>query len=150
LPENEPGSSIMPGKVNPTQCEALTMVCAQVIGNAHAVTIGGLQGHLQLNVFKPLIAHNILGSIEILSDAIDSFRLRCVDGMTPNRARLADLVDRSLMLVTALAPEIGYDKAAAIAKKAHHDGTTLLEAGLALGTIDEATFHRLIRPETMV
>jgi fumarate hydratase class II len=150
LPENEPGSSIMPGKVNPTQCEALTMVCAQVIGNAHAVAIGGLQGHLQLNVFKPLIAHNILGSIEILSDAIDSFRLRCVDGMTPNRARLADLVDRSLMLVTALAPEVGYDKAAAIAKKAHHDGTTLLEAGLALGTIDEATFHRLIRPETMV
>jgi fumarate hydratase class II len=150
LPENEPGSSIMPGKVNPTQCEALTMVCAQVIGNAHAVTIGGLQGHLQLNVFKPLIAHNILGSIEILADAIDSFRLRCVDGMTPNRARLAELVDRSLMLVTALAPEIGYDKAAAIAKKAHHDGTTLLEAGLALGTIDEATFHRLIRPETMV
>jgi fumarate hydratase class II len=150
LPENEPGSSIMPGKVNPTQCEALTMVCAQVIGNAHAVTIGGLQGHLQLNVFKPLIAHNILGSIEILSDAIDSFRLRCVDGMTPNKDRLADLVDRSLMLVTALAPEIGYDKAAAIAKKAHHDGTTLLEAGLALGTIDEATFHRLIRPETMV
>jgi fumarate hydratase class II len=150
LPENEPGSSIMPGKVNPTQCEALTMVCAQVIGNAHAVTIGGLQGHLQLNVFKPLIAHNILGSIEILSDAIDSFRLRCVDGMTPNRERLADLVTRSLMLVTALAPEIGYDKAAAIAKKAHHDGTTLLEAGLALGYIDEASFHRLIRPETMV
>jgi fumarate hydratase class II len=150
LPENEPGSSIMPGKVNPTQCEALTMVCAQVIGNAHAVTIGGLQGHLQLNVFKPLIAHNILGSIEILSDAIDSFRLRCIDGMTPNRERLADLVDRSLMLVTALAPEIGYDKAAAIAKKAYHDGTTLLEAGLALGTIEEATFRRLIRPETMV
>ena len=150
LPENEPGSSIMPGKVNPTQCEALTMVCAQVIGNGHAVAIGGLQGHLQLNVFKPLIAHNILSSIEILSDAIDSFRLRCVDGMTPNRARLAELVERSLMLVTALAPAIGYDNAAAIAKKAHHDGSSLLEAGLALGLVDEATFRRLVRPEAMV
>ncbi len=150
LPENEPGSSIMPGKVNPTQCEALTMVCAQVIGNGHAVTIGGLQGHLQLNVFKPLIAHNILTSIEILSDAIDSFRLRCVDGMTPNRERLAELVERSLMLVTALAPAIGYDNAAAIAKKAHHDGSSLLQAGLALGLIDEATFRRLVRPEAMV
>ena len=150
LPENEPGSSIMPGKVNPTQCEALTMVCAQVIGNGHAVTIGGLQGHLQLNVFKPLIAHNILGSIEILADAIESFRLRCVDGMMPNRERLAEQVERSLMLVTALAPEIGYDNAAAIAKKAHHDGTSLLEAGLALGLIDAATFRRVVRPELMV
>ncbi|OYU14535.1 MAG: fumarate hydratase, class II [Alphaproteobacteria bacterium PA4] len=150
LPENEPGSSIMPGKVNPTQCEALTMVCAQVIGNAHAVTIGGLQGHLQLNVFKPLIAHALLGSIEILADAIDSFRLRCVEGIMPNRAHLAELVERSLMLVTALAPEIGYDNAAAIAKKAHHDGTSLLEAGLALGLVDEATFRRLVRPETMI
>ncbi|KAB7646513.1 class II fumarate hydratase [Polymorphobacter fuscus] len=150
LPENEPGSSIMPGKVNPTQCEALTMVCAQVIGNAHAVSIGGLQGHLQLNVFKPLIAHNLLGSIAILSDAIDSFQLRCVEGIAPNRARLAELVDRSLMLVTALAPEIGYDAAAAIAKKAHHDGTSLLEAALALGSIDEAGFRAAVRPETMV
>ena len=150
LPENEPGSSIMPGKVNPTQCEALTMVCAQVIGNAHAVTIGGLQGHLQLNVFKPLIAHNILSSIEILADAIDSFRLRCVDGMTPNRERLAELVERSLMLATALAPAIGYDNAAAIAKKAHYDGSSLLKAGLALGLVDEATFRRLVRPQAMV
>ena len=150
LPENEPGSSIMPGKVNPTQCEALTMVCAQVIGNAHAVAIGGLQGHLQLNVFKPLIAHNILGSIEILSDAIDSFRLRCVDGMAPNRDRLAELVERSLMLVTALAPEIGYDKAAAIAKKAHHDGISLLEAALALDLITEARFREVVRPEAML
>ena len=140
----------MPGKVNPTQCEALAMVCAQVIGNGHAVTIGGLQGHLQLNVFKPLIAHNVLGGIAILSDAIDSFRLRCVEGMAPNRERLAELVERSLMLVTALAPEIGYDAAAAIAKKAHHDGTSLLEAALALGTIDEARFRELVRPETMV
>jgi fumarate hydratase, class II len=150
LPENEPGSSIMPGKVNPTQCEALTMVCAQVLGNAHAVAVGGLQGHLQLNVFKPLIAHNILSSIEILADAIDSFRLRCVDGLAPNRDRLAELVERSLMLVTALAPAIGYDKATAIAKKAHHDGSSLLEAGLALGLVDEATFRRLVRPEAMV
>ena len=150
LPENEPGSSIMPGKVNPTQCEALAMVCAQVIGNGHAVTVGGLQGHLQLNVFKPLIAHNVIGSIAILSDAIDSFGLRCVMGMTPNRDRLADLVERSLMLVTALAPAIGYDAAAAIAKKAHHDGTSLREAALALGTIDAARFHDMVRPETMV
>ena len=150
LPENEPGSSIMPGKVNPTQCEALAMVAAQVIGNSHAVTVGGLQGHLQLNVFKPLIAHNVLGSIAILADAIDSFRLRCVEGMAPNRDRLADLLERSLMLVTALAPAIGYDAAAAIAKKAHHDGTSLLAAALALGTIDEARFRDLVRPETMV
>ena len=150
LPENEPGSSIMPGKVNPTQCEALTMVCAQVMGNHVAVTIGGLQGHLQLNVFKPLIAYNVLGSIALLSDAIDSFRLRCVEGMTPNRARLAELVERSLMLVTALAPEIGYDNAAAIAKKAHHGGTSLLEAGLALGLIDEARFRAVVRPEAMI
>ncbi len=150
LPENEPGSSIMPGKVNPTQCEALTMVCAQVMGNAVAVTIGGLQGHLQLNVFKPLIAYNVLGSVALLADAMDSFRIRCVDGITPNRARLAELVERSLMLVTALAPQIGYDAAAAIAKKAHHDGTSLLEAGLALGLIDEARFRAIVRPEAMI
>ncbi len=150
LPENEPGSSIMPGKVNPTQCEALTMVCAQVMGNCTAVTVGGLQGHLQLNVFKPLIAHNVLGAIEILADAVDSFRLRCVEGMTPNRERLAELVERSLMLVTALAPEIGYDNAAAIAKKAHHDGISLLEAGLALGLIDEARFRAVVRPAAMI
>ena len=140
----------MPGKVNPTQCEALTMVCAQVMGNHVAVTIGGLQGHLQLNVFKPLIAYNVLGSIALLADAVDSFRLRCVEGMTPNRARLAELVERSLMLVTALAPEIGYDNAAAIAKQAHHDGTSLLEAGLALGLIDEARFRAIVRPEAMI
>ena len=150
LSENEPGSSIMPGKVSPTQCEALTMVCAQVIGNGHAVVVGGLPGQLQLNVFKPLIAHNVIGSIGILGDAIDSFRLRCVDGMTPNRGRLAELIERSLVLVTALAPVIGYEKAAAIAKKAHHDGSSLLEACLALGLIDEATFRRLVRPEAMV
>ena len=126
------------------------MVCAQVIGNAHAVTIGGLQGHLQLNVFKPMIAHNLLGSIEILADAVDSFRLRCVEGMTPNRERLQALVEQSLMLVTALAPEIGYDSAAAIAKKAHHDGSSLLAAGLALGLISEARFREVVRPEKMI
>jgi fumarate hydratase class II len=150
LPENEPGSSIMPGKVNPTQCEALTMVCAQVIGNGQAVAIGGLQGHLQLNVFKPLIAHNVLGSIDLLADAIDSFRLRCVEGMTPNRDRLEELLERSLMLVTALAPEIGYDKAAEIAKHAHLHGLTLLEAALALGHVSEARFRELVRPEAMI
>lgn len=150
LPENEPGSSIMPGKVNPTQAEALTMVCAQVIGNSHAVTIGGLQGHLQLNVFKPLIAHNILRSIRLLSDAAQSFRLRCVEGMVPDEGRIAELLERSLMLVTALAPEIGYDKAAEIAKTAHKDGTTLLEAGLKLGHVTAEQFRRLVKPETMV
>jgi fumarate hydratase class II len=126
------------------------MVCAQVIGNGQAVAIGGLQGHLQLNVFKPLIAHNVLGSIAILADAIDSFRLRCVDGMTPNRARLEDLLERSLMLVTALAPEIGYDKAADIAKHAHHHGLTLLESALALGHVSEPRFRELVRPEQMI
>ncbi len=150
LPENEPGSSIMPGKVNPTQAEALTMVCAQVMGNHVACTIGGLQGHLQLNVFKPLIAHALLGSIDLLSSAIDSFRQRLVAGMTPNRERLAELVDRSLMLVTALAPEIGYDAAAAVAKKAHAEGISLLEAALALGALDEARFRALVRPEAMI
>jgi fumarate hydratase class II len=150
LPENEPGSSIMPGKVNPTQAEALTMVCAQVIGNAQAVIVGGLQGHLQLNVFKPMIAHNVLRSIRLLADALDSFRLRCVEGIVPNEARIAELVERSLMLVTALAPEIGYDKAAEIAKLAHKEGTTLLEAGLKLGHVSEEQFRRLVRPEDMV
>ncbi|MBC7504655.1 MAG: class II fumarate hydratase, partial [Sandarakinorhabdus sp.] len=118
--------------------------------NAQAVTIAGLHGHLRLKLLKPMIAFNILGSIAVLADAIDSFRLRCVEGMTPNRERLADLLERSLMLVTALAPAIGYDAAAEIAKKAHHEGTSLLEAALALGTIDEVHFRALIKPETMV
>ena len=150
LPENEPGSSIMPGKVNPTQCEAVTMVAAQVIGNHVAVTIGGAQGHLELNVFKPVIAYNVLQSVRLLADVADSFRERCIDGLAPDRARIAELVERSLMLVTALAPEIGYDNAAAIAKTAHHDGTSLLEAGLKLGLIDEPTFRRVVRPELMI
>lgn len=150
LPSNEPGSSIMPGKVNPTQAEALTMVCAQVIGNGTAVTVGALQGHLQLNVFKPMIAHNNLRSVRLLADAIDSFRLRCVEGMTANPARLTELLERSLMLVTALVPEIGYDKAAEIARMAHREGTTLLEAGLKLGHVTQEQFCRLVKPEAMV
>ncbi|MEN2792694.1 class II fumarate hydratase [Sphingomonas oligophenolica] len=150
LPANEPGSSIMPGKVNPTQCEMLTMVAAQVIGNHQAITIGGLQGHLELNVFKPMIGANLLRSIDLLSVGMASFAERCVEGLEPNRSRIAELVDRSLMLVTALAPEIGYDNAAKIAKHAHAEGLTLKEAGLALGLVDAETFDRLVRPETMV
>jgi fumarate hydratase, class II len=150
LPENEPGSSIMPGKVNPTQCEMLTMVAAQVMGNHTAITIGGLQGHLQLNVFKPLIGANILRSIELLSIGMETFAKNCVEGLEPNRARIAELVDRSLMLVTALAPVIGYDHAAAIAKRAHAEGTTLREAALASGLVDEATFDTHVRPEGMI
>ncbi len=150
LPANEPGSSIMPGKVNPTQCEMLTMVAGQVIGNHMAVTVGGMQGHLELNVFKPLIGANVLRSIDLLAVAMDSFVTRCVDGIEPNRARITELLDRSLMLVTALAPEIGYDNAARIAKYAHENGLTLREAGLALELVDAATFDRLVRPETMV
>ncbi|MGB7406820.1 MAG: class II fumarate hydratase [Pacificimonas sp.] len=150
LPENEPGSSIMPGKVNPTQCEALTMVAAQVMGNHTAVTVGGAQGHLELNVFKPVIAYNVLQSIRLIADASVSFTDRCVDGIEPNRDRIADLLERSLMLVTALAPEIGYDNAADIAKKAHKEGTTLLEAALALELISEERFREVVRPETMI
>ncbi|MBN8807924.1 MAG: class II fumarate hydratase [Sphingomonas sp.] len=150
LPANEPGSSIMPGKVNPTQCEMLTMVAGQVIGNHQAVTVGGMQGHLELNVFKPLIGANVLRSIDLLSVAMESFAERCVEGLEPDRRRIAELVDRSLMLVTALAPEIGYDNAAKIAKHAHKHGLTLKEAGLALGLVDEATFDRVVRPEAMI
>ena len=150
LPENEPGSSIMPGKVNPTQCEMLTMVSAQVMGNHVAITVGGLQGHLELNVFKPLIGSNVLRSIDLLSIGMTSFAKRCVEGIEPNRDRIADLVARSLMLVTALAPEIGYDAAARIAKTAHRDGTTLREAALALGLVDASRFDRLTQPEKMI
>jgi len=150
LPANEPGSSIMPGKVNPTQCEMLTMVAAQVIGNHQAITVGGLQGHLELNVFKPMIGAALLRSLHLLSVGMESFALRCVEGLEADERRIADLVDRSLMLVTALAPEIGYDNAARIAKHAHAHGLTLREAGLATGLVDAATFDRLVRPETMV
>ena len=150
LPANEPGSSIMPGKVNPTQCEMLTMVAAQVIGNHQAVTVGGMQGHLELNVFKPMIGAAVLRSIDLLSVGMESFAERCVEGLEPDRRRIAELVGRSLMLVTALAPEIGYDNAAKIAKHAHAEGMTLKEAGLDLGLVDEATFDRVVRAEEMV
>jgi fumarate hydratase, class II len=149
LPENEPGSSIMPGKVNPTQCEMLTMVAAQVMGNHMAVTVGGMQGHFELNVFKPLIGANVLRAIDLLSTAMESFAERCIEGLEANETRIAELVDRSLMLVTALAPEIGYDGAARIAKHAHSKGLRLRDAALALGLVDGATFDRIVRPETM-
>ena len=150
LPENEPGSSIMPGKVNPTQAEMLTMVAAQVMGNHVAVTVGGLQGHLELNVFKPLIGANVIRSVNLLAIGMDSFRTRCLDGLEADEGRIAELLDRSLMLVTALAPEIGYDNAASIAKHAHKTGLTLKQAGLELGLVDEETFDRLVKPERMV
>ncbi len=150
LPANEPGSSIMPGKVNPTQCEMLTMVAGQVIGNHQAVTVGGMQGHLELNVFKPLIGANVLRSIDLLSIGMAGFTEHCVVGLAPNRARIDELMNRSLMLVTALAPEIGYDKAAKIAKHAHDSGSTLKEAALDLGYVDAATFDRLVDPRTML
>ena len=150
LPANEPGSSIMPGKVNPTQCEMLTMVAAQVIGNHTAITVGGMQGHLELNVFKPMIGAAVLRSIDLLSIGMVSFAERCVDGLEADERRIGELVDRSLMLVTALAPEIGYDNAAKIAKHAHEHGLTLKESGLKLELVDEPTFDRLVRPEAMV
>ena len=150
LPENEPGSSIMPGKVNPTQCEMLTMVAAQVIGNHQAVTVGGLQGHLELNVFKPLIGANVLRSIDLLAIGMAGFTEHCVVGIEPDRARIDDLMNRSLMLVTALAPAIGYDQAAKIAKRAHETGSTLRETALALGAVDAATFDRLVDPRAML
>ena len=140
IPENEPGSSIMPGKVNPTQCEALTMAAAQVMGNDVAVNIGGASGNFELNVFRPLIIHNVLQSIRLLADASASFEEHCARGIEPDRARIKSLLEQSLMLVTALEPHIGYDKAAAIAKKAHHDGTTLRTAALALGHVTEAQY----------
>jgi fumarate hydratase class II len=150
LPENEPGSSIMPGKVNPTQAEMLTMVAAQVIGNHVAVTVGGLQGHLELNVFKPLICANVIRSINLLSVGVESFTTRMLDGIEPNLDRIAQLMNQSLMLVTALAPEIGYDNAATIAKHAHKTGKTLRDAGLELQLVDEETFDRVVKPEKMV
>jgi fumarate hydratase, class II len=150
LPENEPGSSIMPGKVNPTQCEMLTMVAAQVMGNHLAVTVGGMQGHMELNVFKPLIGANVIRSINLLSTGMESFTKRTLDGLEADEQRIAELMNRSLMLVTALAPEIGYDNAATIAKHAHKTGLTLKEAGLELGLVDEATFDRVVKPELML
>ena len=149
LPANEPGSSIMPGKVNPTQSEALTMVCAQVMGNAVAVSVGGSNGHFELNVFKPVMAFNNLQSIKLLGDAAVSFTDNCVVGTEPNYGRIDELMRSSLMLVTALNPHIGYDNAAAIAKKAHADNGTLLSAGLELGLLTEEQFAEWVRPEEM-
>jgi fumarate hydratase class II len=149
IPENEPGSSIMPGKVNPTQCEALTMLCAQVLGNDVAVNVGGASGNFELNVFRPLIAHNVLQSVRLLADGCVSFDEHCVRGIEPRRERIAELVERSLMLVTALNPHIGYDRAAEIAKKAHREGTTLKAAALALGYVSEQQFDAWVRPEKM-
>jgi fumarate hydratase class II len=150
LPENEPGSSIMPGKVNPTQTEAMTMVAAQVYGNDAAVKFAGSQGNFELNVYKPVMAANLIRSARLLADACDTFREFAVAGLTANRDRIAELVAQSLMLVTALNPRIGYDRAAEVAKKAHHEGTTLKAAALALGYVSEEEFDELVRPERMV
>ena len=150
LPANEPGSSIMPGKVNPTQCEALTMVCAQVMGNDVAVTIGGTQGHYELNVFKPLMAANTIESAQLIGDACSSFTQNCIKGIEPNYKRIKNLVHDSLMLVTALNTKIGYYKAAEIAKKAYDDGTSLKEASLKLGYLTEEQFDKWVRPEDMI
>jgi fumarate hydratase class II len=150
IPENEPGSSIMPGKVNPTQCEALTMLCCQVFGNDVAITIGGASGNFELNVYKPLIAHNFAQSVRLLADGMASFEEHCVRGIAANRERIAELLERSLMLVTALTPHIGYDRAAEIAKRAHHDGSTLKQAAQALGYVTEADFDLWVQPKDMV
>lgn len=150
LPANEPGSSIMPGKINPTQCEALTMVCAQVIGNHTTVTLAGAQGHLELNTFKPVIIYNALQSIRLLGDAAHSFTEHCVAGIQPNAERIAELMEQSLMLVTALVPQIGYDKAAQIAKAAMQNGTTLREEAIAGGLVSAEQFDAIVRPERMI
>lgn len=150
LPENEPGSSIMPGKINPTQCEALTMLCCQIIGNDVAVTMGGASGNFELNVFKPLIAHNILQSIRLLADGMNSFERHCVRGIAARRERIAELLERSLMLVTALTPHIGYDKAAEIAKLASQSGSTLKQAALALGYVSSEQYDLWVVPEKMI
>ena len=150
LPENEPGSSIMPGKINPTQCEAVTMVCAKVIGNHTGITIAGSHGHFELNVFKPLIAYNILQSIDILSDSVKNFSIYCVKGIKANKKKIKEHLDNSLMLVTALAPKIGYDNAAKIAKKALKNGTTLKEEAVKSGLIGEKEFDFLIDPKKMI
>ena len=149
LPANEPGSSIMPGKVNPTQSEAVTMVCVKVIGNHNGITMAGSHGHFELNVFKPLIAHNILQSIEIMADSSKMFALYCVKGIKADKKRIQQLLDSTLMLVTALAPKIGYDKAAKIAKTAHKNGTTLKEEVLKEGILTEKDYDKIMNPLKM-
>ena len=150
LPENEPGSSIMPGKVNPTQCEALTQVCAHVMGNDAAVGFAGSQGHFELNVYKPMMAYNVLQSMQLLGDAAQAFTDNCIVGIQADNDRIEKLMRESLMLVTALAPQIGYDNATKVAKKAHRNGTTLKQEAIALGFVDEATFDRVVQPELMI
>ncbi len=150
LPENEPGSSIMPGKVNPTQCEALTMVCTQIMGNHTTITIAGSQGHFELNVFKPVMIYNLLQSIELIADGAISFTDNCIVGIEPNRDNISALMQRSLMLVTALAPKIGYDNATKVAKTAHKNGTTLREEAVRLGFVSEEEFDLAVRPEKMI
>ncbi len=150
LPANEPGSSIMPGKVNPTQCEALTMVCTQVMGNNTTISMAGSQGHFELNVYKPVMAYNMLQSIQLIADSARAFADKCVVGITANEDRIADLMNRSLMLVTALAPTIGYDNATTVAKTAHKRGTTLREEAVRLGFVTEAEFDKVVRPELMI
>ncbi|MDC3054159.1 class II fumarate hydratase [bacterium] len=150
LPENEPGSSIMPGKVNPTQCEAVTMVCVKVIGNHNGITMAGSHGHFELNVFKPLIIHNILQSINIMADSSNSFAKYCIKGLKADKKRIKSLLDNSLMLVTALSPKIGYDNAAKVAKRAHKNGTTLKEEALKTGLINEKEFIKIVDPKKMV
>lgn len=150
IPENEPGSSIMPGKVNPTQCEAMTMLCCQVLGNDVAVNMGGASGNFELNVYRPMVIHNVLQSIRLLADGMESFNEHCAVGIEPNRERISQLLNESLMLVTALNTHIGYDKAAEIAKKAHKEGLTLKASALALGYLTEAEFDAWVRPEAMV
>ena len=150
LPENEPGSSIMPGKVNPTQCEALTMIACQIVGNHHAITLGGMNGHFELNVFRPMIIRNVLESINLISDGVNSFIDNCLVGIVANHERITELLNNSLMLVTALNPYIGYDNSAKIAKKAHKDGTTLKESALALGLLTEEQFKEWVDPKKMI
>jgi fumarate hydratase class II len=150
LPENEPGSSIMPGKVNPTQCEAVTMVCCQVFGNHTTITVAGSQGHFELNVYKPVMAHCMMHSIRLIADVARSFTEHCIDGIQANEKRIQDLMERSLMLVTALAPKIGYDNAAKVAKTAHANGTTLKEEATRLGFVTSAEFDRLVQPSKMI
>jgi len=150
LPENEPGSSIMPGKVNPTQCESLTQVCIHVMGNDAAIGFAGSQGHFELNVYKPMMIYNLLQSMQLLGDAASAFTDNCVAGIEADEERISKLMWESLMLVTALAPEIGYDNATKVAKTAHKNGTTLKAEAIRLGFVDEATFDRVVRPEDMI
>ena len=149
LPENEPGSSIMPGKVNPTQCEALTMVCAQIIGNHTTISFSGSQGHMELNAYKPVILYNLIQSMQLLSDSVNSFTTNCLTGITPNKKNIKQLMEKSLMLVTALVPQIGYDNATKVAKLAHKEGLTLKEAAVRYNFISENSFDKIVKPEKM-